>query len=252
MFYLKSLPVVLVSSSYFLGYFYICVTVKYVSFTTNLTLFRTKKTTSALTPSSMTPSLLALLLFGLLSVEFPDNYLPLIFIFPHPGYYVKLSLKFILALKFRKTLIQLLFTILSIYIFYLAITPIASILCIMVFQNWRHSCTQKSPQWLQILLIILSNDVSRNPGPPFRNSFFNFMSWNVNSIAKDDVQRVYLIETHNSIFNYDLISICETSLNDSIKLSDILLNDYILLCIPNIQQTTDMAELVCSIKILSQ
>ena len=108
----------------------------------------------------------------------------------------------------------------------------------MVFQNWRHSCTQKSPQWLQILLIILSNDVSRNPGPPFRNSFFNFMSWNVNSIAKDDVQRVYLIETHNSIFNYDLISICETSLNDSIKLSDILLNDYILLCIPNIQQTT--------------
>ena len=52
------------------------------------------------------------------------------------------------------------------------------------------------------------------------------MSWNFNSIAKDDFQRVRLIETHNSIFNYDLISICETSLNDSIKLPDILLNDY--------------------------
>ena len=86
--------------------------------------------------------------------------------------------------------------------------------------------TQNSPEWLQILLIILGNDISRNPGPPSHNSFFNFMSWNVNSIAKDDFQRVRLIEAHNSIFNYDLISICEISLNDSIKLPDILLNDY--------------------------
>ena len=52
------------------------------------------------------------------------------------------------------------------------------------------------------------------------------MSWNVNSIAKDDFQRLRLIEARNSNFNYDLISICETSLNDSIKLPDILLNDY--------------------------
>ena len=52
------------------------------------------------------------------------------------------------------------------------------------------------------------------------------MSLAVNSIAKDDFQRVRLIEAHSSIFNYDLISICETSLNDSIKLPDILLNDY--------------------------
>ena len=52
------------------------------------------------------------------------------------------------------------------------------------------------------------------------------MSWNVNSIGKDNFQRVRLIEARNSIFNYDLISICETSLNDSIKLSGILLNNY--------------------------
>ena len=57
------------------------------------------------------------------------------------------------------------------------------------------------------------------------HSFFNFMSWNVNSIAKDDFQRVRLIEAHNLIFNSDLISKCKTSLNDSIKLPDILLND---------------------------
>ena len=83
------------------------------------------------------------------------------------------------------------------------------------------------------------NNVSRYPGPPFHHSFFNFMSWNVNSIAKDDFQRVHLIEPYNSIFNYDLISICETSSDDSIRLSDIL-------------QTLDMAEFVCSINIFSQ
>ena len=136
---------------------------------------------------------------------------------------------FILALKFRKTLFQLLFTILSIYIFHLTIIPIATIVYHIIhlyisFNNYSyckyfmHSGISKlvpllHTKWLH-LLIILSNDVSRNPGPPFHNRFFNLMSWNVNSIAKDDFQRVRLIEAHNSIFNYDLICICETSLND--------------------------------------
>ena len=53
------------------------------------------------------------------------------------------------------------------------------------------------------------------------------MSWDVNSLGKDNFQRVLLIEAHNSTFNYDLISICETSLNDSVELPDTLLNDYI-------------------------
>ena len=52
------------------------------------------------------------------------------------------------------------------------------------------------------------------------------MPWNVNSLGKDNFQRVRLIEAHNSIFNYDMISICETSLNDSVKLPETLLNDY--------------------------
>ena len=68
----------------------------------------------------MTP-LLALLPLGLLSVESPENYFTLIFILPNS--YLKFALKFISALKFCKTLFQLLFTISSIYIFHLAITP---------------------------------------------------------------------------------------------------------------------------------
>ena len=53
------------------------------------------------------------------------------------------------------------------------------------------------------------------------------MSWNLNSLAKENFQRLRLIEAHNSFINYDLISICETSLNDSVELPEPLLNEYI-------------------------
>ena len=43
------------------------------------------------------------------------------------------------------------------------------------------------------------------------------MSWNLNSLAKDNSHRVNLIEAHNSLYNYDLISFCDTSLSDSVE-----------------------------------
>ena len=46
------------------------------------------------------------------------------------------------------------------------------------------------------------------------------MNWNCNSLAKEDFHRLSLIEAQNSIFNYDLISLCETSLNDQVSLPD--------------------------------
>ena len=52
------------------------------------------------------------------------------------------------------------------------------------------------------------------------------MSCNVNSLATEEFPGVRLIEAHNSIFNYDMISICETSLNDSVVLPGSLLNLY--------------------------
>ena len=52
------------------------------------------------------------------------------------------------------------------------------------------------------------------------------MNWNLNSLTKENFHRVDLIEAHNSIFNYGLISVCETNLNDTINLPDTLLNDY--------------------------
>ena len=52
------------------------------------------------------------------------------------------------------------------------------------------------------------------------------MSWNLNSLAKDNFKGVSLIEAHNSLFNYDLMSICETSLNDTVEIPEPLLNEY--------------------------
>ena len=208
----KILVISIISTFFlFMVFLHLRTTVRYVTFTTNLTTLRKNKTVSTLTQALMIPLLapLTLLLFGFLLDESPENYLPIIFFLPKLDF----GIMFSLPLKLRKVLSQISFAILSIYLFYLATTPSACILCLLVFQNWCLSLTQISPQWLKILLIILSNDVHQNPGPPFHNSFFNFMSWNVNSIAKDDFQHVRLIEAHNSIFNYDLISKCETSLN---------------------------------------
>ena len=79
----------------------------------------------------------------------------------------------------------------------------------------------------------LSNDISKNPGPRFQSNYLNFMSWNLNSILKDNFHRVSLIEAHNSLFNYDLISICETCLSNSVELPETRLDEYTFVPVNN-------------------
>ena len=133
-----------------------------------------------------------------------------------------------MPLKFRKIAARSIFTVLTIYIFSIAVTTPTCILSLVVFQIWTSSFSKNEPYWLSMLLILMSNDIHLNPGPQphFQNNFFNFMNWNLNSLTKDNFHRVHLIEAHNSIFNYDLISVCETNLNDSVELPETLLNDY--------------------------
>ena len=133
---------------------------------------------------------------------------------------------FIFLLKFKKIISITIFNTLPIYTFSIAVTPATCTVCLIVFQIWCLSCKKHVPFWLPLILILLSNDVHLNPGPNFQNNCFNFMPWNVNSLAKDNFQCVSLIEAHNSFFNYDMISNCETSLNDSVELPGPLLNDY--------------------------
>ena len=56
--------------------------------------------------------------------------------------------------------------------------------------------------------------------------FSSFCNWNINSLAKDNFKRIELIESHNAIYNYDIISLCEVSLNSSVDIPNPLLENY--------------------------
>ena len=85
--------------------------------------------------------------------------------------------------------------------------------------------------WYIFLSIILSPDIHPNPGPTLANnnyvgSYFSFCNWNLNTLSKNEFNRVTLLEAHNNNFNYDIISLCETSLNDDIQVPENILPGY--------------------------
>ena len=198
----------------------LCDHVKHISFNTDL---NTRRKERILKSPDCFWSYLSLNMLGLLLCECPDFSL-LIFIISlsNTNYGSVVNL----MLKFSKIVSRFIFSILSIYIYSIALTPVTCIISLMVFQIWCHSLRENVPFWLPTILILLSNDIHLNPGPHFQSNFFDFMTWNLNSLAKDNFQRIRLIEAHNTLFNYDLISICETSLNDSVELPETLLGDY--------------------------
>ena len=77
-------------------------------------------------------------------------------------------------------------------------------------------------QWVISRFILLSGDVELNPGP----ETLKFCCWNLNSISAHDFLRVSLIEASNSLYNYDLIGIAETHLDDSIDQERLILKGY--------------------------
>ena len=82
-----------------------------------------------------------------------------------------------------------------------------------------------STLWYFQLVLSLSNDISENPGPQCTNNtwggggggttLFLFLNWNLNTLSKDEFSRVSLLNAHNSIHKYDIISLRETSLSVS-------------------------------------
>ena len=85
--------------------------------------------------------------------------------------------------------------------------------------------------WIIFMRLILSCDVHKNPGPilpsqEFCRGFFTFCNWNLNTICKDNFYRIALLQAHNVNYNYDIISLCETSLNDTIQVPENSLPGY--------------------------
>ena len=93
--------------------------------------------------------------------------------------------------------------------------------------------------WLFVTVLLLSSDIETNPGPipsgsrapdgGFGEGFFSFCNWNINTLSKDDLYRVSLLEADNSIFKYDIISLCETSLNEVTVVPEDIIKGYCFL-----------------------
>ena len=168
----------------------LCHYVPYLPFNTNLTLCKYRINYNPIL-SELIPSIMLLLLLG---IECPVLFYPFIRIILLKC--CRLSLTF--TLKNRKKVQSLIFIVISFYIFESACEPITQTLSLFIFQIFCHRFVDFSA-WLPGLLIVLSNDIHVNPGPKFSNAFLTFMSWNVNSLAKNDFQRIKLIEAHNSL-----------------------------------------------------
>ena len=67
-----------------------------------------------------------------------------------------------------------------------------------------------------------------NPGSysEFSSSFFTFCNRSLNSLSKDDFYRIHLLEPHNTNFNYHIISLCGTSLNETLTIKENSLPGY--------------------------
>ena len=131
--------------------------------------------------------------------------------------------------SFHRLLNSICKSLLTLVLMGTAVSPPAHLLSVVITFIVCTRITKKVPPWVPLILILLANDIELNPGPPYHENFFTFMNWNLNSIVKNNFERVQLIEAHNSLFNYDLISLCETSLTDSVEVPDPLLDEYTFL-----------------------
>ena len=232
------------------AWLHMCSNTHYVSFDTNLNLFKKNKNSifplfSCLWYSSV--SFIALVLLSDYVTDFMHFFLAVMSL--NSGILHCFEIIFYLLLKFKKAISMTFFVTSVFLILATATTPNAQYVCICVFQIFCLSFARKLPPWLSTLLILISNDIEQNPGPGYHSNFFNFMNWNLNSLATNNFARVQLIEAHNSLHNYDLISICETSLTDSMVPNVPELDGYTF---EPANHPDNMVEWGCSTKIRSQ
>ena len=195
--------------------------VNFVNFDTDLNLYKKKTSFSVSIEHILSVLCLLILLCFLNQCDSEQLFIMILWIYPNS--FVRLFISVIMKIKLSP--IATSFSLL-LCIFSISYTPLACILCLLILQTWCYSYARRVFHWLPIFLILISNDIELNPGPRYQKNLFNFMTWNLNSLAKDNFQRLNLIEAHNNIFNYDLICICETSLNDSVELPEKLLDEY--------------------------
>ena len=186
--------------------------VKFYKFSTNLS---TKRKQIPRKPCNF--SLLAFMyIFGLLLVLYEESWY---FLILNINVDISINIKSLFKITYIHKRYQ--FLIVTNCLLHLPYTTGCEIFCIVLLYNLCF-LFKSSSTYLVLLLILLSNDVHQNPGP-VQKSYFTFMNWNCNSLAKGDFDRLKLLETENSLFDYDIISLCETSLNNDITVPS---NEY--------------------------
>ena len=97
-------------------------------------------------------------------------------------------------------------------------------LCYVNLVCFCHYPMETSAIWIFLMHAVLCPDIHPNPGPPqsnhFAGGFLSFCNWNLNTLSKDDFTRITLLEAHNTEHNYDIISLCETSLDDTVQVPE--------------------------------
>ena len=79
---------------------------------------------------------------------------------------------------------------------------------------------------LQVLLVI-SGSVEVNPGPGQRKeSNLSFTTWNLDSLPAREYARIPLIEAFQASYGFDMLGICESSLNKDILNDNIFIDGF--------------------------
>ena len=197
--------------------FYVTQSASFINFTTNLS---TKPKTTIIQANAF-PMIVYYVPYGILLSEYEECWYFVLCFSNLNLFCVKRPSKGIVNF-----LAGFIFILIGMYILHISNTQLGNFLCLITIQICCFFFS-KHPYWVPTILIILANDIHQNPGPS--QNYFTFMNWNCNSIAKDDFHRLKLLEVQNSLFNYDIISLCETSLNDQVKMpdpSEYLNNEY--------------------------
>ena len=75
--------------------------------------------------------------------------------------------------------------------------------------------------WVCSILITLSGDIEKNPGPkPSSCDKFSVCHWNLNSISAHNFIKISLLRAYVSTHNFDILCLSETYLDSSISSND--------------------------------
>lgn len=76
----------------------------------------------------------------------------------------------------------------------ISVSPESHLFCIILTDCMCSMLLRNKPIWVPFLLILLSNDIELNPGDHYHESCFSFMNWNLNSLPKNNFERVLNFE----------------------------------------------------------